>query len=120
MGSIPYDHTHDIAKAQSSESPKVFSVAIIGGGIGGLCCAIGLLKHPHIDVQIYEAAHAFGEIGAGLTVGPNASRALEVIGEDTKAAFDKCKTPNLWASHANMYTENRVVSDEILTAAGRG
>ena len=44
-------------------------IAIVGGGIGGLCLALGLRKHSHIDVQIYEAAHAFSEIGAGIGVG---------------------------------------------------
>ncbi|KAI9722566.1 MAG: hypothetical protein M1828_004561 [Chrysothrix sp. TS-e1954] len=111
MGSIPADHTDERARSQSSESPKTTTIAVIGGGISGLCCAIGLLKHHHIDVQIYEAAHAFGEIGTGLTVGPNANRALELVGPGPKAAFDKCRTGDLWQSHANMYTENRVVGD---------
>ncbi len=41
-------------------------VAVIGGGMGGLCAAIGFLKHSHLKVQIYEAAHHFSEIGAGF------------------------------------------------------
>jgi hypothetical protein len=42
------------------------SIAICGG-IGGLSLAIGLLRHPHLDVHIYESAAAFGEIGAGVS-----------------------------------------------------
>ena len=92
-----------------SPTPTAFSVAVVGGGIGGLSLAIGLLKHSHIDVQIYEAAPSFGEIGAGIAISPNAQRALELIGPHAKEAFSKLATPNLWVSHANNYTENRVV-----------
>lgn len=30
-----------------------YTVAIVGGGIGGLCCAVGL-RHQGINVEIYE------------------------------------------------------------------
>lgn len=60
MHSLPND------MSSTTTSLKPFSVAIIGGGIGGLCTAIALLKYPHIDVQVYEAAPTFGEIGAGV------------------------------------------------------
>lgn len=60
MGSVPNQTT------KISAQSKAFSVSIIGGGIGGLTLAIGLLKHPHIDVQVYESAPSFGEIGAGV------------------------------------------------------
>lgn len=75
-------------------------VAIIGGGIGGLCVAISLLKHPHIDVQVYEAAASFGEIGAGVMLGPNALHALDLVGPDARAAFEKHATGNLWPKYA--------------------
>ena len=57
---------------------KQFTVAIIGGGIGGLVLAIGLLRR-HVSVQIYEAAAAFGDIGLGLSIGPAAHRAMPLI-----------------------------------------
>ncbi|KAJ7590412.1 hypothetical protein C8J56DRAFT_1048574 [Mycena floridula] len=47
--------------------PKL-SVAIVGGGIGGVNLAIALSKYPDIDFQLYEAAAAFEEIGAGVGV----------------------------------------------------
>ena len=55
------------------------NVAIIGGGIVGLCTAIGLNKYPHINVQVYESAPDFGEIGAGIALGANSLRALRLI-----------------------------------------
>ena len=87
------------------ETPDRINVAIVGGGIGGLSAAIGLLKYPHIDVQIYEAAPKFSEIGAGVAFGPNASRALELIGRGTEQAFRKVATSNLYEKHANTWFE---------------
>jgi salicylate hydroxylase len=55
------------------------SVAIIGGGIGGLTAAVLLLR-AGFDVQVYEQARALGEIGAGIRIGPNASRILYRLG----------------------------------------
>ncbi|KAL8830418.1 MAG: hypothetical protein Q9191_001447 [Dirinaria sp. TL-2023a] len=81
-------------------SPKPLSVAIVGGGIGGVCTAIALLKYPHIDFQVYEAAPSFGEIGAGVSIGPNAQKALELIAPEARAAFDKHATGNMSPRHA--------------------
>jgi salicylate hydroxylase len=54
-------------------------IAVIGGGIGGLSAALALLK-AGCDVQVYEAAPKFGEIGAGIQISPNASRLLHRLG----------------------------------------
>lgn len=91
-------------------SPKPLSVAIIGGGIGGLCTAISLLKYPHIDVQVYEAAPTFGEIGAGVGIAPNAQQALELIAPEARAAYDKHATGNMWPKHAKTLANYVVVS----------
>lgn len=104
MASVPNTTT------SVSSHPKTFSVAVVGGGIGGLVLALGLLKHPHIDVHVYESAPSFGEIGAGVGFGPNAQRALELIGPQTKAALLKHATSNMWASHANTFSEYITVS----------
>ncbi|KAH8117594.1 FAD/NAD-binding domain-containing protein [Phellopilus nigrolimitatus] len=50
-------------------------VAVVGGGMCGLVVAIGLRK-AGVEVDIYEAASKFGEIGAGVGLGPNAIRVL--------------------------------------------
>ncbi|KAF6232637.1 hypothetical protein HO173_009076 [Letharia columbiana] len=86
--------------SSTTTSLKPFSVAIIGGGIGGLCTAIALLKYPHIDVQVYEAAPNSGEIGAGVGIAPNAQQALELIAPEARAAYDKHATGNIWPKHA--------------------
>ena len=96
--------------SSSTTSPYPLRVAIVGGGIGGLCAALGLLKYPHIDVQVYEAASSFGEIGAGLGIASNAQRALELISPEARAAFDKNATTNMWPKHAKTFINYFVVS----------
>lgn len=106
MGSLPHI-THMVDSTEKS-----ISVAIVGGGIGGLCLALGLLKHSHLDVQIYEAAHTFSEIGAGITLGINAVRALDIIRPAAKQAVEKQATGDPWSSHSNTFQvfEYKVVS----------
>ena len=55
------------------------SVALIGGGIGGLAAALSLLR-AGIDVHVYEQASSLRDIGAGIQISPNASRILRRIG----------------------------------------
>jgi salicylate hydroxylase len=55
------------------------SIAVIGGGIGGLAAAAALLQ-AGLDVHVYEQAKALGEVGAGINIGPNASRILHRLG----------------------------------------
>lgn len=59
--------------------PEKVSVAIVGGGIGGLAAALSLLRRG-FDVHVYEQAPMLGEIGAGVQVSPNASRVLHGLG----------------------------------------
>lgn len=54
-------------------------VSIVGGGIAGLAAAIALANKSR-PVTIHERATQFEEVGAGLQLGPNAVRALQVIG----------------------------------------
>ncbi|KAF9446112.1 FAD/NAD(P)-binding domain-containing protein [Macrolepiota fuliginosa MF-IS2] len=61
------------------DSTKGFRVAIVGGGMCGLACAIGLAKHG-IRADVFEAAPEFGQVGAGVGIGLNAIRALDGLG----------------------------------------
>lgn len=54
-------------------------IIIIGGGIGGLATAIALLR-AGFDVAVFERVANLGAIGAGLTLWPNASKALGQLG----------------------------------------
>src|SRR5437868_797493 len=55
------------------------SVAVIGGGIGGLTAALHLLR-AGFDVQVYEQSPQMTETGAGLVMSPNATRLLIKLG----------------------------------------
>ncbi len=55
------------------------SVAIVGGGIGGLFAANALVAQG-LRVSLHEQASALGEIGAGVFVTPNAVRHLKRVG----------------------------------------
>lgn len=54
-------------------------VIVVGGGIGGLCTAIGL-RQIGVDVVVYEQAEVLSPVGAGLTIWANAIKALRKLG----------------------------------------
>ena len=54
-------------------------IAIVGGGIGGLTAGLAL-QQAGFDPIIYERAPMFGEVGAGLSISPNATHGLNALG----------------------------------------
>ncbi|VDB84473.1 unnamed protein product [Peniophora sp. CBMAI 1063] len=66
-------------------------VAIVGGGIGGLTLAIALSRVQDVEVNVYEAAPEFAEIGAGVSVRPRTLRFMRELGllEDLLAISGK-------------------------------
>jgi len=60
-------------------------VLIVGAGIGGLTAAIALGRKG-IDVEIYERAAELADVGAGISLWPNALKALYQLG--MKPALD--------------------------------
>ena len=59
-----------------SEGP---TAVVAGAGIGGLAAAVGLCR-VGVDVTVLEQAPEIGEVGAGLSLWPNALRALDTLG----------------------------------------
>lgn len=60
-------------------------VLVAGGGIGGLAAALALSRRGH-RVDVLEQAAAFGDIGAGVQLGPNVTRRLQALGLDKALA----------------------------------
>lgn len=98
----------------STNNPRDFTVTIIGGGIGGLSLAAGLL-HRNVRVHIYEAVPTFAEIGLGLSIGPAAHRAMPLLDPRIREIYD-----SLITTHADSpgYEAHRTTWFEILWASG--
>ncbi|KXL44137.1 hypothetical protein M433DRAFT_77299 [Acidomyces richmondensis BFW] len=82
--------------ATSLAPPQPLTLAIVGGGIAGVCLTLGLLTHaPHIRAHIYESAPQFQEIGAGVAFGINAQRALTKLDPRAGEAYARISTSNV-------------------------
>lgn len=60
-------------------------VIVIGGGIGGMTAALAL-ERQGIHVEVFERAPRLTEVGAGVSLWPNALKALHQLG--MRAALD--------------------------------
>ncbi|EXJ54862.1 uncharacterized protein A1O5_12928 [Cladophialophora psammophila CBS 110553] len=96
-------------------------IAIIGGGIGGLSLLLGVLKHCDrhvIEPHLYEATHAFSEIGAGVGFLPNAVRAMRAIDPEIYKAYCRVadQAPPIKVNNRDM----SVFSNVYMGMDGRG
>lgn len=68
------------SKAPSSDNPSARKqIAIVGGGIAGLTLA-RCLGNEEFDIHIFEKRGSFGEIGAAISVFPNALCVMDELG----------------------------------------
>ena len=65
--------------ANDSTSSRGLRVAIVGGGLGGLCAA-AFLNRAGAQVTVFEQAPELSAVGAGINMGPNAGRILDYLG----------------------------------------
>jgi len=76
-------------------------ILIAGAGIGGLTAALALLRRG-FEVVVLEQARELGEIGAGLQLSPNATRALFRLGLQSQleriASRPGSKQIRLWST----------------------
>ena len=54
-------------------------ILIVGGGVGGLTAARSLWQ-AGFEVLVLEQARQYGEVGARIQLGPNATRVLDRLG----------------------------------------
>lgn len=78
------------------EKKNGLPILIAGGGIGALSAALSLLKRG-FDVEVYEQAAQLKEVGAGIQISPNGSRALDALG-----VFEQLKPLSCKAEEKNM------------------
>jgi 2-polyprenyl-6-methoxyphenol hydroxylase-like FAD-dependent oxidoreductase len=74
-------------RARNKRPANKRPVAIAGGGIGGLACALALARRGFASV-VLEQARDFGEAGVGLQVAPNALHVLDALGVGERAKKD--------------------------------
>jgi len=85
MSSQKADPSSSSKEKEGQEPP--FRIAIIGGGIGGLStallihhfCSTTSHKNRKLEIDVYEQASAYGEIGAGIGIAINAAKLLHRI-----------------------------------------
>ena len=64
---------------------NVSRITIVGGGIGGLSAALALQRFG-FRVRVFEQARELREVGAGVTITPNAMHALHFLGLGRRVA----------------------------------
>ncbi|KAI1406867.1 FAD/NAD(P)-binding domain-containing protein [Hypoxylon sp. FL1857] len=72
-----------------SDSPSTIRVAIIGGGLAGAVVLRGLLRYPHIAVDMYESRPAFRDEGPGLAFTTNTQAILAAIDPELEQCLDR-------------------------------
>ena len=63
-------------------------VLIVGGGIGGLAAALAFSRKG-VPSLVLEQSAEFGEIGAGIQLGPNVFRMFERLGISEQASANR-------------------------------
>lgn len=90
-------------------------VAIVGGGIGGLFCAL-CIHHScseagvPVHVDVYEQAAAYKEIGAGVGVGINAARLWHKLGIGERLNAIAGHRTGVWITFRRFDTGEEIVT----------
>lgn len=100
VSSVPQVNGHAKAAEQ-------LSIAVVGGGMGGLALAIGLVQRG-ITAQVYEGASVWEDnAGAGLIFARNGVEAMKKISPDIYEAFAKRSSGQGWESKKTTYMDFR-------------
>jgi salicylate hydroxylase len=67
-------------------------VLVVGAGIGGLAAALAL-QRAGLRPRVLEQAPTLGDVGAGISISPNAAKGLAFLGLGTALAAGACIPP---------------------------
>ncbi|MGC1678223.1 MAG: FAD-dependent monooxygenase [Candidatus Binataceae bacterium] len=90
---------------------QVSRISIVGGGVGGLSAALAL-QHFGFRASVFEQARELREIGAGVTITPNAMHALNFLGIGERVAKE--------AGPTEPYLIRHVQTGEVLKIRASG
>ncbi|KAK5126939.1 hypothetical protein LTR85_008297 [Meristemomyces frigidus] len=99
------------ASAIDTKQPPLH-VSIIGAGIGGLALAIALNKQ-NVPYTIYESAGAYATVGAGVGIGPNAMRAMDMIDKRFRGKYDAVAIGNLTPGKEHVMMEAYLLEEGL-------
>lgn len=95
-----------------SASGERLTIAIVGGGIGGMAAA-AFLAERGVRADVYEQASALTEVGAGLVVAPNAAKLVRRLGGGDFLEHRAVRLDVGW--EFRRWQDGRVLSAEDLT-----
>ena len=94
-----------------SGSGRQLRILIAGGGVGGLTAALALFQRD-FGVEVFEQASELREVGAGVQISANGSRALHALGIGEAVEHEACKASGkeirLWTAILNGFCEGWV------------
>ena len=104
-GKMGIRQTSEHDEDASAVSPRrQLDIAVVGGGLGGLSLAIGLVQRG-ISAQVYEGASSWTDAGAGLVFAKNSMDAMKKVSPDIYEAFAKRSSGEGWDSKKTAYMD---------------
>lgn len=107
----------------NNSSKQSLRIGIVGGGISGVALALDLCRNSDVEVQLFEAAPAFGEVGAGVAFGANSVRALNGlgIGDAYRKVEDRTPAPweDVWFEWRHGTGESKYLATTVMPGMGQ-
>jgi salicylate hydroxylase len=79
-------------------------IAIIGGGLGGMAFANAAVHVGLTNIDVYESAPQFTEVGAGVNITRNANRILDAYGLKQAMLWKSSKDPPCYMEYRHQKT----------------
>ncbi|EXJ81534.1 hypothetical protein A1O1_07598 [Capronia coronata CBS 617.96] len=79
-------------------------IAIVGGGLGGMAFANAALHVGLTNIDLYEQAAQFTEVGAGVNISRNANRILDAFGLKDSMLWKSSRNPPCYMEYRQYKT----------------